>query len=313
MENKNTLSFHGKGSEYFGIVVVNWLLTALTLGIYYPWAKAKQLQYLYGASSLNGSPFQFNGTGKEMFKGFLVAVLYFIGMYAVLITLTIMEMPVLAIAMLYLMVLALIPFAIHGSYRYRMSRSNWKGIRFGYVGTYGRLSAKFYGGIFFTLITLGIYGPWMAMDLRKYILGHIRFGNLKFSYHGTGEKFFFLNIKGYFLTLLTLGIYVFWWQKDLFNYFVNNLRLSSEEEQIRFRSTAKGEDMFFLIMGNLFILIFTLGIGYAWTVTRELEFMARHIALDGEMDFNAILQEQEQYKNAVGEDVGEMLDMDIMI
>jgi uncharacterized membrane protein YjgN (DUF898 family) len=38
------LEFKGEGSAFFGILIVNWILTVLTLGFYYPWARAKQLQ-----------------------------------------------------------------------------------------------------------------------------------------------------------------------------------------------------------------------------------------------------------------------------
>ncbi|PJJ10247.1 uncharacterized protein DUF898 [Flavobacterium sp. 1] len=69
------LEFNGKGSEFFSVIIVNWLLTVLTLGFYYPWAKARKLQFLYGETSLNGDSFSFHGTGKEMFKGFIKVLL----------------------------------------------------------------------------------------------------------------------------------------------------------------------------------------------------------------------------------------------
>ena len=72
------LDFHGKGSEFFGIIIVNWLLTVITLGFYYPWAKAKQLKYLYSATSFNNDRFQFSGTGNEMFIGFIKTLLIMI-------------------------------------------------------------------------------------------------------------------------------------------------------------------------------------------------------------------------------------------
>ena len=61
---KHTLDFHGKGGDFFGIIIVNWLLTTLTLGLYYPWAKAKQLQFLYGETSLNNDRFCFSWNRK---------------------------------------------------------------------------------------------------------------------------------------------------------------------------------------------------------------------------------------------------------
>ena len=41
------IDFNGYGGELFGILAKNFLLNVLTLRIYYPWAKARQLRYYY--------------------------------------------------------------------------------------------------------------------------------------------------------------------------------------------------------------------------------------------------------------------------
>ncbi len=41
-----TLSFEGNGLEYFKIWIVNVLLTIITIGMYYPWAKVRNNRYL---------------------------------------------------------------------------------------------------------------------------------------------------------------------------------------------------------------------------------------------------------------------------
>jgi uncharacterized membrane protein YjgN (DUF898 family) len=43
---KNTVKFYGKGSQLFAIDLLNAVLTIITLGLYYPWAKAKKLKYV---------------------------------------------------------------------------------------------------------------------------------------------------------------------------------------------------------------------------------------------------------------------------
>ena len=80
LEGSWQLKFEGKGSELFGIFIDNFFLNLLTLGIYYPWAKAKQLRYYYSSTSINNCDFQFSGTGKEMFFGLAkaLAVLFFL-------------------------------------------------------------------------------------------------------------------------------------------------------------------------------------------------------------------------------------------
>ncbi|OYX85911.1 MAG: hypothetical protein B7Y83_03260 [Flavobacteriales bacterium 32-34-25] len=307
------LDFHGKGSDFFGIIIVNWLLTIITLGIYYPWAKAKQLQFIYSSTSLNGDSFSFHGTGKEMFKGFIKAILIFGILYGVLISFVYLKMPFVGLLLFYIGFLAIFPIAIHGSYRYRMSRTSWRGIRFGYRGDRKEFTLLFFKWVGLTIITLGIYGAWMAMNMRNYLLGNVRFGDSEFQYDGDGGDYFMLNLKGYFLTIITLGIYSFWWQKDLFEYYVNNLSLKKNNERINFTSTATGGDFFGLVVVNVLILIFTLGLGYAWVVTRTMKFIFENVALDGNFDLDTLTQTEENYKDATGEDLSDFLDLDAVM
>lgn len=309
-----TLDYNGKGEDFFGIVIVNWLLTIVTLGIYYPWAKAKQLQYIYNSTSLNEDSFEFHGTGKEMFMGFVKAIGLFLGICIVVFGIFYFADLILFVPfVLYLILIAILPLAIHGSYRYRMSRTSWRGIRFGYRGDRKEFTLLFFKWILFTIITLGIYGPWMAMNMRNYLLGNIRFGDVEFDYDGDGTDYFALNIKGYFLTLITFGIYIFWWQKELFEYYVNNLSLNREEGKIHFNSTATGGDFFKIIVTNLLILIFTLGLGYAWVVTRTMKFVFENIEAEGNINLDTLTQTEENYKDATGEDLSDFLNLDTII
>ncbi|CAN5400768.1 hypothetical protein BH11BAC1_BH11BAC1_26900 [soil metagenome] len=306
-------TYHGRGGDYFGIIIINWLLTAITLGLYYPWAKARKLQYLYSVTDLNDSRFSFHGTGAEMFKGFIKALLIFVILFVILFFFIWMHMPIIGLLVFYVGLFSLFPLAIHGSYKYRMSRSSWRGIRFGYRGDRQEFFKLFFKWIFFTIITLGIYGAWMSINIRNYVLSRIRFGNMEFRYKGNGGEYFLLILKGYFLTIITLGIYSFWWYKSLFDYYVNNLSLYDNERKVQFRSTATGGQIFGLLIANIFILIFTLGLGYAWVVTRTMNYIISHIQLTGDIDLDQIVQTEGNYTDATGEDVGDMLDFGFVI
>ncbi|MGL2988522.1 YjgN family protein [Flavobacterium sp. RSSA_27] len=310
---KYHLSYTGKGSDFFSVIMVNWLFTLLTLGFYYPWAKAKQLNYLYGETHLNGDPFTFHGTGKEMFKGFIKALLIFGTLYGMLYLLMYLEEPFVGLIVFYLGILAILPIAIHGSYRYRMSRTSWRGIRFGYRGERKEFTLNFFKWILLTLVTFGIYSSWMTINMRRYLIGNIRFGDAECSYNGEGTDYLILNIKGYFLTIFTLGIYMFWWQKDLFEYYISNLSLHKDEKELQLTSTATGSDFFTLGITNLLILIFTLGLGYAWVVTRTLKYIFDHIEIEGTIDLDSLKQTEENFKDATGEDVSDFLDLDFII
>ena len=47
LEKYTNLKFYAQPSKLFVILLVNFFFTIITLGLYYPWAKAKLLQYFY--------------------------------------------------------------------------------------------------------------------------------------------------------------------------------------------------------------------------------------------------------------------------
>jgi uncharacterized membrane protein YjgN (DUF898 family) len=307
------LRYLGNGFELFKIQLVNLLLQIVTLGLYYPWAKANTLNYVYSHTTLQDHPFTFTGTGKEMFRGYIKLLILLGILFAVFFVLANSDHAGWGLFLIYLSIFILIPFALHGSYRYRMAKTMWRGIRFGYTGDRGELATIFFGGIFLTLITLGFYGPWFYMKLRRYLLGHVRMGDANFSYSGTGGDFFVMNLAGYILTIFTLGIYFFWWQRDVFRFFVNNLRLHRNDQMVQFESTATAGGFFSLIAGNFFIILFTLGIGIPWVITRSLKFVANNIQMTGNISLDELEQQQEDFSDASGEDLSDFFDFGFII
>jgi uncharacterized membrane protein YjgN (DUF898 family) len=65
-----------------------------------------------------------------------------------------------------------------------MSRTSWRGVRFGYRGDRNEFVKLFLNG--FYTVTLGIYGSWFKMNLRSYVLSNIRFGDAEMNYDGDG-------------------------------------------------------------------------------------------------------------------------------
>lgn len=309
-EQNYQLNFTGKGSEYFTLMIVNWLLTFITLGIYYPWARAKTIKYFYGHTTLNAEHFSFLGTGKEMFKGFVKLFIFFILLIAVLVLLVLkFQAYFTAIFLFYGSILAIFPLAIHGSFKYRMSRTSYRGIRFGYRGSRKELIYKFSKWFLLTIITLGIYAIWFQMNLRKYTYENIRYGEVEFKNNYRGNDWFVVILKGYFLTIITIGIYSFWWQRDMFNYFVNNLRLEKDLKEVNFNSTATGGAFFRLMAGNVLIIIFTLGLGAAWASIRTQNFYCNHIKMSGNINMEEIHQTEVEYTNAFGDDALDLFDV----
>lgn len=316
MENTNTLSrslsFQGSGSQLFGIQIINLFLTMITLGLYYPWAKAAYLKYMYQSTEYGGSRFAFEGTGKEMFKGFIKAFLIIALMYAVLMGLAATQdqmLTLLGVLLFWSVGAVLYPVVIHGSLRYRMARTTWRGIYFGYRGDLKTLVKMFVRDLILTIVTFGIYGAWLVMHMRNYTIKHIRFGNVSFDYEGSGGDFLILNLKGYFLTLLTLGIYVFWWQKDLINYWLENLRIKQGDKVIHIQSSVSGSSMFGLLAVNMLIIVFTLGLGAPWATVRTFKYLFDNVTLSEPLNTAAIRQTEEEYRDATADELGDVVDI----
>lgn len=318
MRNANltyNIEFKGKGNELFGIQIVNWLLTIVTLGIYYPWAKADVLKYEYQKTELCGSSFTFHGTGKEMFIGFLKGFAILGILYGVLAAGTLTRNPALtagAYLFFFTGLAFLLPIAIHGRMRYRASRSSWRGIYFGYRGELKRLYSVCLKGVFLTIITFGFYSSWFTVALRKEVIGNIRFGDVKFSFEGTGAELFVLRLKGLLLTFFTLGIYLFWYLRDLHNFYANNVMIEQHGSYSKVESTVTGSGYFRLLAGNLLIIVFTLGLGSPWATVRTFRFIFSNMEVFGMIDFDSIAQTEPQYQDATMEDVSDILNLDLV-
>ena len=77
-DNHKNFSFTGTADAYFGIWIVNILLTILTLGIYAAWAKVRTNRYFYGHTNVAGANFDYLASPIMILKGYLIAVAIFI-------------------------------------------------------------------------------------------------------------------------------------------------------------------------------------------------------------------------------------------
>jgi uncharacterized membrane protein YjgN (DUF898 family) len=304
------VKFHADGGKLFGIIIVNMLLTFVTLGIYYPWARAKLLRYFYGETEFHGNRFEFHGTGKEMFFGFIKAIAIIVVIYAFLMY-GIIGKHFLILFIGYILAVAIIPFAIHGALRYRMSRTSWRGIRFGYHGDLKELGTLFFKNIVYTIFTLGIYGSWMQVNLHRYTQGNIRMGNAQLKFNGDGGDFFWLNFKGFLLTIVTLYIYAFWWVTDIHKFYINNTTIIQDGQEHVLRTHITGWGFFKLVLVNILIVIFTLGIGIPWVRVRTMRFYIENMEIDGSFDAEALIQTEGDYSDATGDDMLSMMDLNL--
>ena len=126
--NTLAIAFTGSGSEYFRIWIVNLLLTLVTLGIYYPWAKVRRLRYFHGNTLVGGKPLGFHADPKKMLKGYLlVGVL--LALYSVA-----GNFHAVAGLVAFVVVMLIWPALLKSSMQFRLANTSWRGLRFRFTG-----------------------------------------------------------------------------------------------------------------------------------------------------------------------------------
>ena len=82
-------------------------------------------------------------------------------------------------------------------------------------------------------------------------------------------------------------------------------------KEINLRSTMTGGQIFGLFITNYLIIIFTLGIGTGIAINRSLRIVMQNIEFDSEIDTESLIQTEEEYKNATGDDLAGVFDISI--
>lgn len=309
--NERPVQFHGDGWSLAKIMSVNWILAVITLGVYYFWGKTKVRRYLFEQSSFAGDRFSYHGTGGELFRGwlfFILLVVVFVGgsmailQYLGPVAQSVFETTIGVSFFL------LLPALLVGAYRYRLSRSAWRGIRFSYRGTRKEAIWIYLKGYFLLVVTLGIYSPFFQMKMQKFWSGNSYFGDQSFQFTGQGDEIFKQFIINMLLLFPTLGLYAIWYKAYVARYTWSHTHIAGGT----FRFTATGWETFQLQFVNLLLLLVTVGLAYSWVTVRSRKFVADHLSLVGEVDLDQVVQEIKQ-SGSVGEGALEAFDVPLDI
>lgn len=225
--SKLRFEFSGTGFAYFKIWALNLVLTLLSLGLYYPWAKVRRLRYFYANTQFDGDSLAYDGDPLVLARGY--------GLLAVV--------AVMGCAVSYyskwggvaaLMVLAVLaPWLLHASLRYRLGHTRWRGLRLGFSGTQkqayqailplsGAVAAVLilallipwnktppawlgYCAVALAVVYLGI-APWLVWNVKQYQHKHFTLGRLKSRFKATAQDYFQLFLHMYLFTAIVISI-----------------------------------------------------------------------------------------------------------
>lgn len=203
-----TVVFDGLRSELARLLIRNLFLNLLTLGIYRFWAKARVRHLLWRHVKILGEPLEYLGTGTELLIGFLAVVVILAPVattYSYVVPFLIPSgVPFSGIAMqfFYYAVLAfLIQVAIYRVRRYRLTRTAWRGVRFGLHGSAFKYAAIWLLYGLMTVATLGLAYPWLRVATTRYFANSARFGSTRVSFDAGAGRLF-----GRWLTVVAPGL-----------------------------------------------------------------------------------------------------------
>ena len=206
------LVYDGRIRSLFLLWLKVTLLNLLTLGFYRFWGRTRIRKYLWSRVSLDGERFEYDGTGGELFRRFLVTLVMLAPLlFAPAIAQLAGAPPLLHGIVQGVQAFLLFYLAYLGYYagrRYRLGRTLWSGIRGGLDGHAGLYGLYAMLTSLATLLTLGIFSPWQRVILWRYEARHTNFADRRFAFDGRGKHLVgaMLLSAAFFVVALLVGV-----------------------------------------------------------------------------------------------------------
>jgi uncharacterized membrane protein YjgN (DUF898 family) len=178
------LTFTGKTSEYFGIWIVNLLLTILTLGIYSAWAKVRRKKYFYQNTLIDNVGFDYHAKPIAILKGRIIAFIFFIGyVFGGQIH------PFVSMFFMLLFFIAL-PWLVVRSSLFNARNTSHRGLRFDFIGKVGQAAIVFLLLPVVAAISLWLLFPYASHQKNKFLMGNHLFGSSRFEMQAKVSSFY---------------------------------------------------------------------------------------------------------------------------
>ena len=188
--------FKGNTAEYFGIWIVNLLLSIVTLGIYSAWAKVRRKKYFYHNTLIENVGFDYHAKPISILKGRLIAFVFFMA-YSFSANIN----PAFP-ALLMLVLFVFLPWLVVRGSIFNARNSSHRGLRFNFVGTVGQAAKVFIVLPLLSFFTLGLIIPYIAHEKSQFFANNYRFGLSQFEMSRVVKQFY----KVYLLPIALLVI-----------------------------------------------------------------------------------------------------------
>jgi len=334
------IKFSGQGGEFFGIWIVNVLLSIITLGIYSAWAKVRTHQYFYGHTKVDGHAFRYLATPLQILKGRLLAILVFM-VVSVLSNLYPLFAVIAAIALLFVM-----PWLLISGLRFNLRMTSYRNIRFGFKGNYGEAMMYFMVLPFLSIFTFYLALPYAMKKLDQFIFSNVTYGGKSFVVNTETGTYYRAVLMAILVTLglAAIGFMVFYAVSPLIEgniktnpmlmlplfaaYFVvftlagavyqaivrNHLFNSTElPELASFKSDVPTSKLFMVSLTNLLAIVCTFGLAYPWTTVRMSQLLAEHTEVTVQPALDLMRDQLAAESSAFAEDIAGLYDADFSL
>ena len=197
------IGFTGNASEYFGIWIVNVILSIVTLGIYSAWAKVRRETYFKNNTKIADNNFGYHATGGQILKGRLIA-------FAVIVVFNILStfLPMLGAAIIFILFF-IIPWAINKSMKFSARMTSFRNIRFNWHGTYLGTFWFLVIAPVLSILSLGLLLPLISKSYYSYFARSHSYGTSSFLCQPRARDFYYAYLIGSILPTLFIGFLTF--------------------------------------------------------------------------------------------------------
>ena len=334
---EHPVEFRGTAKEYFGIWIVNVLLSIVTIGIYGAWAKVRDKKYFYGNTFIDEQSFSYHARGLQIFIGRAIV-------FGALFALSASQLVSIGLYLVLLVVfLGFLPWLVCRALLFNARVSSYRNVRFNFDGKYGGAFVSYFLLPFASVFTAYFLSPVVTQNQQDFTINNHKYGNRAFSFRSDMGPYFsayFIALAIGFVLLIAVSTLVFGAMAggsalaELGNidpndpqamamlylgaiavyvaFFIGivpaflfyrarmrNLAYNNMilDDRHRFRSEVRARDYIGIALSNAVVVLLTIGFMMPWARVR----MARYLASKTTLIAGGPL---DVYSGEVGEDVG---------
>ena len=338
--------FNGQSGEFFGIWIVNLILTMVTMGIYDAWAKVRVKNYFYQNTVIGERDrLVYHATGGQIFIGRIIA-------FAVIVVISLINQffPFM-IPVTGLLILIAMPYLINRSLRFNARMTSWRNVRFDWHGTYWKTLLVFVIGPAISILSLGLLLPVMSRYYYQYYAKGHSFGITRFDASTRTGQFYAAFLRGFVLPIaialiIVMGIAAFFifsgsaypfipaefsvgmtqiliflvviaisMLNTVYNAMCRNILLKSLSlgDAVDFNSSIRPWTWFGIVATNFLAILFSLGLAIPWTLIRAYRYLASNTYYRLHTDEHQFADQKSKEMSAFGQEFADMEGWEISI